>query len=109
VRKKNVSTALASFLKGKFCKRKFDIERVMATRKVTEFKKKQTKTINKQSIPECLDPEEEKEEEASLTPHSSYRPPKTFIFPQRIIGGRYRSCHHHWFDTFPWLHYDTRY
>ena len=89
----------------------------MATRKVTEFFKKKTKTINKQSIPECLGSEEEKEEEASstaviledsTTPHP-YRPPKTFIFPQRIIGGRYRSCHHHWFDTFPWLHYDTRY
>ena len=40
-------------------------------------------------------------------PKEAYHPPKGFVFPKTKFGKRERSCQHNWFESYPWLHYDS--
>jgi len=37
-----------------------------------------------------------------------FHPSKNYKFPKSKQGTRERSCQQHWFNDFPWLHYDER-
>jgi hypothetical protein len=37
-----------------------------------------------------------------------FHPPEHFVFPKSTNGKQHRSCQHHWFKKFTWLHYDIQ-
>ncbi len=36
-----------------------------------------------------------------------FHPDKKFVFPKKKYGSRLRSCQAHWFEDYPFLHYDV--
>ena len=38
-------------------------------------------------------------------PEKPFHPLKVFVFPKTKFRTRYCSCHHKWFESYPWLHY----
>ena len=87
----------------------------MSKRRVTDFFKPK---VSVQSVSEekIDDPPIEtpnltviqQDEEKTLHVDKPFHPTKDYVFPKSRFGNRDRSCQHHWFKDFSWLHYDER-
>ena len=38
-----------------------------------------------------------------------FHPPKNYVLQKTRIEARDQLCQQHWFEDFPWIHYDERY
>ena len=90
----------------------------MSCKRVTQFFKPTLSKTNEEVNTNPKNVEEENdsplnkkqdEETDVLKEGEPFHPPKAYVFPKTRIGDRDRSCQQHWFNDFPWLHYDERY
>ena len=75
----------------------------MSSKKLTDFFSKTTS-----SSPSEIQREQKQEQENNeIVIAEKYHAPENFAFPKSVVGKQQRSCQHHWFKNFTWLHYDT--
>ena len=72
----------------------------MSSKKLTDFFSKTTSS----SPPEKQQEQKQEQENNEIVIAEKYHPPENFAFPKSVAGKR--SCQHHWFKKFTWLHND---
>ena len=56
--------------------------------------------------PEKQQEQKQEQENNGIAIAEKYHPPENFAFLKSVEGKQQRSCQHHWFKKFMWLHYD---
>ena len=76
--------------------------KVSITKMLTDFFSKATSS----SPPEKQQEQKQEQENNEIVIAEEYYHPENFAFPKSVVGKQQRSCQHHWFTKFTWLHYN---
>ena len=74
----------------------------MSSKKLTDCFSKTTSS----SPPERQQEQKQEQENNEIVIAEKYYPSENFALPKSVVGKQQRSCQHHWFKEFTWLHYD---
>ena len=83
-----------------------------SSKRVTDFFKRKEPgsreevNSNLQTVEQAKQPKLNDKQDKEIVINEIFQPPKNYKFPKTKMGTRDRSCQQHWFDDFPWLHYD---